>query len=311
MNAPKSGIAEILRFALIEVVVVLIGIEFVRREVYLGGHFGEMVLHWQEYAVLALAFVDGLVRGQTRALYSSPFRKRILRYFLPFALFLYVACSSLCDKLNVACIRAEWFRDIGLCIMGGGIVFLIIAQRTRPKAFQLSGVARSKPENLAEPESSNASLEQENDPTKLESEAAKPELEAEKSEREAGKPASEAPKSESETAKPGMALPDNSEEPARPADLLNPAEPDPEPLNASEIRGPWRYLRYPTRTAILLELVGLSMALAAWMPVFTLPGLIILFKWELSDLEAFRISQLGDEYVKYKNSSWYLVPFVY
>ncbi|MBX9572783.1 MAG: hypothetical protein K2X77_28055, partial [Candidatus Obscuribacterales bacterium] len=82
-------------------------------------------------------------------------------------------------------------------------------------------------------------------------------------------------------------------------------------FSASDLSGPWKYLRYPTRTSILVELIGLSMALAAWLPIFTLPGLIILFKWELADLEAFRISQFGDEYVKYKSRSWYLVPYVY
>ncbi|MBX9570395.1 MAG: hypothetical protein K2X77_15970, partial [Candidatus Obscuribacterales bacterium] len=179
MNAPsKSGFAGLLRFALIEVLVVLIGIVFVRREVYLGGHFGEMVLHWQEYAILGLSFIDGMVRGQTRALYSSPFRKKVLRYFLPFALFLYVACASLCDKLNVGCLREEWFRDLGLFIMGGGVILLIVAQRSRPRALLTSqfGVAS---ETLAISEANPLALPGANQDSIPEIEQSSSELQAE------------------------------------------------------------------------------------------------------------------------------------
>lgn len=334
MNAPsKFGIAGLFRFAIIEVLVVLIGMVFVRREVYMGGHFGEMVLHWQEYALLALSFIDGLVRGQTRALYSSPFRKKVLRYFLPFALFLYVACSSLCDKLNVGCIREEWFRDLGLGIMGGGLILLIIAQRTRPNALLTArfvqdqtsinppgdGAITTGPvtrnlnasqlseEGAAEGKAVTAAENKVEDADPVVEKDSDPKTEAE-SELKPGEPES-SPKTgptANQDAKP------SSSDPSGQTDLRLEAQVPPEHAFLSDhVRGPWRYLRYPTRTAILLELIGISMSLAAWMPIFTLPGLIILFKWELADLEAFRISQFGDEYVKYKNRTWYLVPYVY
>ncbi len=334
MNAPsKSGFAGLLRFALIEVLVVLIGMVFVRREVYMGGHFGEMVLHWQEYALLGLSFIDGLVRGQTRALYSSPFRKRILRYFLPFALFLYVACSSLCDKLNVGCIREEWFRDLGLCIMGGGVTLLIMTQRTRPNALLTAKFVEeprctdSAIDSASEDEAGSNVQIQLTCPQSLDTDDKdEPATKAHDDVVEGNSVVEKDPGPETDEERHPSLSGLERQAQAGPGDELAPAkssdqeadELEPKEVAAKEeifvsddVQGPWRHLRYPTRSAILLELIGLSMALAAWMPIFTLPGLIILFKWELADLEAFRISQFGDEYVKYKNKTWFLVPYLY
>jgi len=336
MNAPsKSGIAGLFRFALIEVLVVLIGMVFVRREVYMGGHFGEMVLHWQEYALLGLSFIDGLVRGQTRALYSSPFRKKVLRYFLPFALFLYVACSSLCDKLNVGCIREEWFRDLGLFIMGGGVILLIVTQRTRPTALLTAKFVEVPPgiqsavdfssegETSGEAELNDSQTPEKDDQGErivdVEEDVAStnPIVEvdplAEAKDEDPLKAGDEqASAAQADLGSGDEVTPEAGSDPT----VLNDLEavestPEGHTFKSNHVQGPWRYLRYPTRTAILLELIGLSMALAAWMPIFTLPGLIVLFKWELADLEAFRISQFGDEYVKYKNKTWFLVPYLY
>lgn len=291
MSVPStSGIALLLRFALIEVVVVLLGIVFVRREVYLGGHFGEMVLHWQEYAVLALSFVDGLVRGQARALSTSPFRKRSLQFFLPFSLFLFVSCASLCDKLKVGCIREEWFRDIGLFIMGGGIILLILTQRTSPQAL-LKAASTQESAAITASESTVSALPESKPGT-----------------------VSEAVSTATEEETPALGLDKSLEtEPSSvpPTPTVVSSDEAKQTFCSADLKGPWRYLRYPSRTAILLELIGLSMALAAWMPIFTLPGLIILFKWEIADLESFRIHEFGDDYLKYKESSWYLVPYVY
>jgi hypothetical protein len=75
--------------------------------------------------------------------------------------------------------------------------------------------------------------------------------------------------------------------------------------------GPWKTVRYPDRSAMLLELVGISMALSAWLPLLTLPGLIVALKWEISDLEAFRIRKLGEKYINYKKHTWFLIPYIY
>lgn len=350
MNAPsKTGIAGLIRFALIEVLVVLIGMVFVRREVYMGGHFGEMVLHWQEYALLGLSFIDGLVRGQTRALYSSPFRKKVLRYFLPFALFLFVACSSLCDKLNVGCVREEWFRDLGLCIMGGGVILLIITQRTRPAALLTANFVQKLPGTnsweeckLAEAAQAEAHLDQSTQTTesgsiesdlfasldpigKIDPEVHDPEVQAQQVYDECGQAFSKeesvlSNEKNTELDRPEAQrkqsirknVPDSTDDdlPKRNSHAGDEGD-NGQVFDSDAIQGPWRYLRYPSRTAIFLELVGISMALSAWMPIFTLPGLIILFKWELADLEAFRISQFGAEYVRYKERTWLLVPFLY
>jgi protein-S-isoprenylcysteine O-methyltransferase Ste14 len=53
------------------------------------------------------------------------------------------------------------------------------------------------------------------------------------------------------------------------------------------------------------------MTLSAWLPLLTLPGLVVMFKWELSDVEEFRISQFGQKYLRYKEKSWLLIPYLY
>lgn len=233
-----------LRVGLAELLIVLAGLIFVRKEVYLAGRFSSMFLPWQEYALLALIFCDGVLRGlaeiEGQGQYPGPFKERSLCYLLPIILFLFVSCAALCDKMNVACIQAEWWRDTGLAIFASGIFLSRWEQRTRPKELKLE----------------KASF-------------------------------------------------DLADECARVSNTAGGAVPE------IQAQGPWKLLRYPDRSSILLEFVGISMALAAWVPLLTLPGLIVVFKWELADLEALRISQFGENYLSYTRNSWFLIPYIY
>lgn len=136
----KSNLAGCLRFALIEVLVVLIGLVFVKKEVYLAGKIGSMILSWQEYALLILVFADGILRasgGASDIFCDAEFqlskRKKCIRIFsLAFILFLFVSCASLCEKLNFFCVRAEWFRVLGVLCFAGGLWLLFWSKRSLP-----------------------------------------------------------------------------------------------------------------------------------------------------------------------------------
>lgn len=297
----KPGVAEALKFGLLELLIVLAGLVFVRKEVYLAGKFSAMILHWQEYAFLILMFADGILRGlgevHGQGDYLSPFRKNYLRYVLPSTLFLFVSCSSLCDKLNAACIREEWWRDLGLVILCSGVGLSFWAQSTKPKEFtaEIVSLPSADDEDSAAGTTGSASPE-----------------EAQLNQ--------ESPAEESLAAEPGKLTEiaeanQSAGAPNEPIELEN-SEKELEPNGAADSNdiassGPWNLLRYPGRSSMLLELVGVSMALSAWMPLVTLPGLFVMFKWELADLEAFRISQFGSKYLNYRKRTWHLIPYIY
>lgn len=362
-TARPITLSDALRVGMLEVAVVLVGLVFVRKEVYLTGQYNAMILHWQEYALLILMFIDGVMRGfgelHGQGEYMSPFRKQLLRYLLPFMLFLFVSCSSLCDKLNAACIHEEWWRDLGLLVLGSGVFLCVWSQRTQPPELS----APLPPDNPAtmDDDTVNGAAKTEHpsgptasttaDETTLLSAAAESTppkepagaLSSTDSASEesgsgsaqttdqitSGAPLTEAPDSgsvQTESAIPveSESFPDPKdslpkESASSPADDSTQTKPESftSPSQGQETQadvlteGPWKILRYPGRTSMLLELVGISMTLSAWMPLVTLPGLFVLFKWELADLEAFRISQFGQKYLNYKKRSWNLIPYIY
>jgi protein-S-isoprenylcysteine O-methyltransferase Ste14 len=245
MDHPRSRIrANALRFGLLELLIVLVGILYVRKELYMSHQFKFMLLSWQQYVLLLLMFADGVLRAEPetadKANCASPFRTRFLAYFWPVTVFLFVACASLCDRINVACIRDEWWRDSGLALVGAAVLLLGWQQRTCPAEFRSGPAAAPPPESAA------------------------------------------VPPPESAAAPPGL-----------------------------NVEGPWKWLRYPDRSSILLELAGITMVLCSWLPLWTLPGLAIVFKWELEDLERLRISQFGEKYMTYKKKTWFLIPFIW
>ena len=241
----STAVKAALRVGLFELLLVMSALVFTRREVFVSGQFSSFLLPWQQYVLLVLILVDGLVRGHGSILvrneYMSQFRKRLLRYLLPVTLFLFVACASLCERVNLGCIKEQWWQDTGLVILAAGIILSAWQQKTRPDELCTAG------------------------------------------------------------------LPAGGSEMA-PAEEKAKTSPD---LSEIQAKGPWKLLRYPDRTSVLVKLIGVSMTLSAWMPLFALPGLIIAFKWELADVEAFAISQYGDKYIAYRQKTWFIIPFIY
>jgi protein-S-isoprenylcysteine O-methyltransferase Ste14 len=320
----KPGLPEAIRFGLLELLVVLVGLTFVRKEVYLHAKFSSMILHWQEYALLVLMFADGVFRGfgeiQGQARYASPFRKKYLRFLLPATLFLFVSCSSLCDKLNVMCIHDEWWRDIGVVFLAAGVFLSAWSHLNRPKGLEAAIPApKNELESVAEDERKIDAAASNTDAAASNAAAASSKTgDAEAMKKTEGESADlDATTSDSST--PDSSISDSEEvsieKQKSEIDQTPESEQEPEDIFADKedikTTGPWSLLRYPGRTALLLELVGISMTLSAWLPLLTLPGLVVMFKWELSDVEEFRISQFGQKYLRYKEKSWLLIPYLY
>lgn len=89
------------------------------------------------------------------------------------------------------------------------------------------------------------------------------------------------------------------------------AEGDDFSSSALSTNGPWRFLRYPERSLSLLMLAGLGLSFGSWLPLLSLPGAFIALKWEISDMESFRKSQLGAAYLVYSKTNWRLIPYWY
>lgn len=261
-KTPSKELA--LRVGLLELAITLLALVFVRREIYVAAQFKSLLLPWQEYVMLAFMFAAGYLRGygelQGKGLLISPFRLKSLRYLIPITLFLFVACASLCERVNIACVRQDWWRDLGLLILGSGVYLLAWQQKTRPPELEIEP-ARIPDFSSSEDQQNQLQTEQDS--------------------------------------LPGVSESTEDDE------ILARAKKE---ISAE---GPWKILRYPDRCSVLLELIGISMTLSAWMPLLCLPGLIIAFKWEIADLENSRIKQIGEKYNEYRKNSFHLIPYVY
>jgi len=295
-SANKATQTLALRIGLLELAIVLVGLIFVRKEIYLHGQFNAMFLQWQEYAILFLIFLDGACRGfaerLTNGKFLSPFRNRALRFLLPLTLFLFVACASLCDQVNWAAMHQQWWRDAGVLILASGVFLSIRELKTRPKGLEIAASDSAVfllPKSFVSEDPDQDSVTASNN-----------------AHGSAGVPPAFAVPSSKKTDPSNNDAPGNNDAAIAAVATANPAS------NADIVpEGPWKSVRYPDRSAILIELVGISMALAAWLPLLTLPGLIVAFKWEIADLEAFRIRKLGQKYINYAEETWFLIPYIY
>lgn len=77
------------------------------------------------------------------------------------------------------------------------------------------------------------------------------------------------------------------------------------------VGGPFKWIRHPDRAGRILFLIGTPLCFTAWMPLFALPGALVLLNWHLNDLEAFCVSQLGEPYLFYKQRTKRLIPGIF
>lgn len=239
----RPNVRYALRVGLSQVLLMVCGMIFIRRDVYLQGNVSSIFQHWQEAWVCAAMGVDGIIRGAYGlGPVTSPFRKKILRWGLPIGLFLYSACGALCIKLHVGYLDYEWARNAGVAILSVSLLVNLLSALNRP-CF-VFGDGR---DNAVEQSDS-------------------------------------------------------------PGDESHEANVTEEKL---EVRSVWRYVRYPDRFAIMIMLAGLALSMGTWVPLLALPGLFVAFKWEIGDLESYRLTRYKDQYLEYRKTSKALIPFIY
>jgi len=74
--------------------------------------------------------------------------------------------------------------------------------------------------------------------------------------------------------------------------------------------GPYRWIRHPIYTGLLLAFCGSALALGQWRGLIGL-ALVLVAYWRKIGLEERRLEQhFGAAYADYRRSSWALIPFV-
>ncbi len=75
--------------------------------------------------------------------------------------------------------------------------------------------------------------------------------------------------------------------------------------------GPYRLVRHPAYSGILLSLLGIALALGNWVSLaamLVLPSAALTYRIAIE--EAALLSTLGDPYARYVHRTWRLIPFV-
>ncbi|HEV2416342.1 MAG TPA: isoprenylcysteine carboxylmethyltransferase family protein, partial [Terriglobia bacterium] len=77
-------------------------------------------------------------------------------------------------------------------------------------------------------------------------------------------------------------------------------------------RGPYRYLRNPSYTGILITLIGLGLGVGNWLSIVSLffAGLIGLGRRIHIEEEAL-CKRFGEEHDEYRKRTWAVIPFVW
>jgi len=150
MSLQQPNVGRALRFGLFQCLLVLLGILFVHREIWQLRTTTFSLSHWQDWAFLALSAIDGAITGayatSARNVQHQPAYGRLIRWALPAFLVLFVACSALCERLNVGLFRvdSEIMRTLGILIILGGLAVRVSSQAAMPSAL-----AEDKPEEAA------------------------------------------------------------------------------------------------------------------------------------------------------------------
>lgn len=75
--------------------------------------------------------------------------------------------------------------------------------------------------------------------------------------------------------------------------------------------GPYRHIRHPAYTGMLLALIGFALALGNWaglLAMLVLPG--VAFGYRIAVEEAALLSTLGEAYARYMRRTWRLIPYL-
>ena len=73
--------------------------------------------------------------------------------------------------------------------------------------------------------------------------------------------------------------------------------------------GPYRLIRHPIYTGIILAMLGSALASPAWLVVLVI--FTVMFVWRVHVEEKLMMQQFPDTYPQYKKRTWALVPYVW
>jgi protein-S-isoprenylcysteine O-methyltransferase Ste14 len=137
-DSPRR-VARAIRFGVLEMLLLLLGMLFIRREIWQLHAMSFDVTTPQEGLIIPLAMLDGAITGafssRTRDVHNTPAYKGLLRWGTPLFFFLYVGCSALCERLNFGVFPIPAgivVRTIGLLLVAAGMVLRLAAQRSAP-----------------------------------------------------------------------------------------------------------------------------------------------------------------------------------
>ena len=74
--------------------------------------------------------------------------------------------------------------------------------------------------------------------------------------------------------------------------------------------GPYRYVRNPIYTGILVGLIGTALVLGMWIVVFAVGIGVVAFLLKIRAEEELLMEKFGEEYMNYKREVKSLIPFV-
>lgn len=141
MSLQQPNFGRALRFALFQCLLVLLGILLVHREIWQLRATTFILSHWQEWGLIVCSAIDGAISGayatSDRHVQNKPAYGRLISWALPTFVVLFVACSALCERLNVGLFRweSEIIRTVGMLIIIGGLVVRLWSQASTPSAL--------------------------------------------------------------------------------------------------------------------------------------------------------------------------------
>ena len=72
--------------------------------------------------------------------------------------------------------------------------------------------------------------------------------------------------------------------------------------------GPYRFVRHPIYTGLLIAILGTALVTGEWRGVFALAFAIFGFAWKAKREEEMLSGEFGDEYTRYRNETGMLIP---
>ena len=141
MGLHRVKFGRALRLAVLELMLLVIGMIFVRREIWEFHAASFDIQHWQEGLLLPFAVIDGSVTGaygsRRRNVEHVPAYARTLRWARPIFFLLYVACCALCERVNfgVFTIVPEMWRTLGLALVVAGLYLRVLSATSSPSAL--------------------------------------------------------------------------------------------------------------------------------------------------------------------------------